>query len=186
MLIHKTVATLVHLPSIRHVDEPRNLTTVDEALSICGRRVDANTVCSVRHNRGCVSPDGRSRPHIASGEQQALSWYIKQQRTDPVIHYRLHTRALSLYQRQFLQHTLKSNLPDRQQAHHRRRHSATKRFACLFVQHSSHPESCWETRQPASETGNQFVRLPGLQLGSESCSCSGNRAACVVSQPVRH
>lgn len=43
MLIHKTVATLVHLPSIRHVDEPRNLTTVDEALSICGRRVDTST-----------------------------------------------------------------------------------------------------------------------------------------------
>lgn len=41
-----------------------------------------------------------------SGEQHALSWYIKQQRTDPVIHYRLHTHALSLYQRQFLQHTL--------------------------------------------------------------------------------
>lgn len=43
MLIHKSGAALVHLPSIRHGDEPRNPSTVVEALSICGRGVDAST-----------------------------------------------------------------------------------------------------------------------------------------------
>ena len=93
------------------------------------------TVCNVRHKRPCIYPDVRSRLHIAScytiyilynsRKQQALVWYIKLQHTDPVIHYRLHTCDLSLYQRALFSHT-QSHLLDRQQSHHGRRHSAMK------------------------------------------------------------
>lgn len=118
MLIHKSAATLVHPPSIRHEDEPRNPTMARLYLFVAAGQTQThtNTQCVVSGTTGVASLQMAGAAHTLpvviqyvlynSREQQALSWYIKQQRTDPVIHYRLHTHDLSLYQRQFLQHTL--------------------------------------------------------------------------------
>lgn len=70
-------------------------------------------------------------------------------------------------------------------------YSASKHPVSQSASSISQEDSCWVTRQPASETDNQFVCLPGLQLCSESHSCSGNQAvshsnSCAVSQTHIH
>lgn len=87
-----------------------------------------------------------------------------------------HTTA-AICLRPFFTPYAESHLPGHQHARHGRRFSAMKtEFQSELV---AKPGS-----QPVRR--NQFVRLPGLQLCRESCSCSGYGAACAASRPVRH
>lgn len=112
-----------------------------------------------------------------SGEQQALSRCRKQRHPDPVIHSRLLTHDRSPCLRPFLHRTL-NHTPQAASTH------ATDTGFQLWGQNSSQPELVVKPgSQPVRR--NQFVRLPGVQLCRESCSCSGYGAACAASRPAR-
>lgn len=151
-----------------------------------------NTQCVVSGTTGVASLQMAGAAHTLaaviqyvlynSGEQQALSGYIKQQRTDPVVHYRLHTHGLSLSQRLFLQHTL-----------HQTSQTVSRHVTHAGTQLQRPSHICLYripvTQRLVEKPDGQPVRwvinlslLSGSQLCSESCSCSGNRAACEVSQ----
>lgn len=181
MLIHKAGSTLIHRALIRHVDEPRNPTAVDEALSICGLRVDANThkhtVCSGTAGVASLQMAGAAHtlPVVIqyvlynSGEQQALSRCRKQRHTDPVIHSRLLTHDRSPCLRPFLHRTLN---------------------------HTSQAAS-YEDRIPVSQSwlwnqvASQWDAISLSVRQAYSCAVSHaavqvTGAACAASRPARH